>query len=557
MAKWTILSFALMCAVTHDVWLPRRMHFSAEVEASDPLTMQVFYCAATEGNFSSDDSVSAQVRRGRSRVEIDIPAERLRRLRVDFGNRPGRISLSGMRLEGDATIPLEGRDFIFSGDVKEHSIKGDELSVQSSGTDAFAVCVKPLDVAGALDFRRLWRVFPLSALWLLMLFVASRFAVSASARVVSRVGEVMREESVVCSGSRIVSFDFLRIAAFLLVVFAHVVAQAHYVDMPQRWKSGSTYYGLLGVSIFFALSGAALSIGSFRRSTGFVDFAVKRFRAILPPFWVSYVLWMLVLYAWHGKMTMGLDGLKVVQTVFGMDGYFRGQYSNYGLIGEWFLGAILLTYMFAPIVHKAMSARVKVALPSLVAVFGLSVLSVELTPVLGESITLWNRVPCFNVAVHLFEFAYGMFFFMLIRPNLRIYAMVATVSLVYLLCYLVFFPTPLFFCTWSGMLAAMSLFSFSCFVLDFVQCSESVSRTVYSLGKLSFLAFLHHHMIIYCLVERHAKLDARQLAYSCLLVVVASYVLAYLTLPVANALENMIFGIRKGGIASSGADMRA
>lgn len=41
--------------------------------------------------------------------------------------------------------------------------------------------------------------------------------------------------------------------------------------------------------------------------------------------------------------------IKLLFTLIGMDGYFLYKYSNYYIIGEWFLGAIILLYLEYPL----------------------------------------------------------------------------------------------------------------------------------------------------------------------------------------------------------------
>ena len=116
-------------------------------------------------------------------------------------------------------------------------------------------------------------------------------------------------------------------------------------------------WGGVFVSVFFMLSGAALyynwsdRMKTFLGKNGVLDFYKKRWLAIFPMF---YTAW-LVMYIINSKKlgTWYWGGLRrnFILTFLGMDGYFMHHGQNYYCLGEWFLGGIILVYLFYPLLQ--------------------------------------------------------------------------------------------------------------------------------------------------------------------------------------------------------------
>ena len=76
----------------------------------------------------------------------------------------------------------------------------------------------------------------------------------------------------------------------------------------------------------------------------------KRFLRIYPMFWIAYTT--LFLYNFYcNKHIPYLNNFKLIISYLGMDGYLSYLIPNFYIIGEWFLGAIILIYILFPVLR--------------------------------------------------------------------------------------------------------------------------------------------------------------------------------------------------------------
>lgn len=154
------------------------------------------------------------------------------------------------------------------------------------------------------------------------------------------------------------SLDFVRVLAAVMIVVFHYNAVS--VMMPEIDKPVLLflYYangtmGHIGVSLFFILAGASLMVSSPERLNA-TEFLRKRFLAIFPIYWMTYAAFFVHNYLI--KRALGFDKplWRLLLTVIGMDGYLNYIIPNYYLLGEWFIGCILLIYLLYPLLYQCM-----------------------------------------------------------------------------------------------------------------------------------------------------------------------------------------------------------
>jgi peptidoglycan/LPS O-acetylase OafA/YrhL len=87
------------------------------------------------------------------------------------------------------------------------------------------------------------------------------------------------------------AFDFVRLVLALFVVFAHS-RYLYQADDILHWQAkyfDNLHAGTIAIWGFFAISGYLVT-NSWQRSSGIVDFVVKRYKRIFPGFWVSILV---------------------------------------------------------------------------------------------------------------------------------------------------------------------------------------------------------------------------------------------------------------------------
>lgn len=92
------------------------------------------------------------------------------------------------------------------------------------------------------------------------------------------------------------------------------------------------------------------------------DYYKKRFLAIFPLFWLAY-LFAFLEHFYHSKSMPNVPKITFLLTVIGMDGYLYDYVKNFYMIGEWFLGAIIILYILFPL-YRFIMCKCKWVLPA-------------------------------------------------------------------------------------------------------------------------------------------------------------------------------------------------
>ncbi|MDE6759415.1 MAG: acyltransferase [Lachnospiraceae bacterium] len=160
---------------------------------------------------------------------------------------------------------------------------------------------------------------------------------------------------------RVYYIDGIRFFAVLLVVISHfnvgleqyqiTIGGTHWI-IPSIFANGD--FGTLGVSLFFIISGFSLYY-NYENDFNVRTYFKKRFLSIYPQFWCSYILVFCYLFFNYKEFWFevgeSIPTKRFLLTILGMDGYFLYLGKNFYLIGEWFLGCIILIYLIFPLLR--------------------------------------------------------------------------------------------------------------------------------------------------------------------------------------------------------------
>ncbi len=148
------------------------IRFDAKVERKT--SFQVYYSTERGGAFSESNSVSKDVSKTPDfqRVSMTIPAKKIRRFRLDFGNRPGKVSIKNLVLDGATRFELT--DFSNCSfkrvDFKESS--RNLLSIVSTQRDPYLAYDSELDLDARwhFDWNRNWSLLVICGVCFFLLF---------------------------------------------------------------------------------------------------------------------------------------------------------------------------------------------------------------------------------------------------------------------------------------------------------------------------------------------------------------------------------------------------
>lgn len=154
---------------------------------------------------------------------------------------------------------------------------------------------------------------------------------------------------------RIRSFDFVRAACTLGIVLNHFAIESHSEGLQRylyEFPSGGGSLGYTLVTVFFLISGCLLYL-NHREVPDVSAFYAKRWLSIYPSFYLAY-LPALALYRLTNPSFFSDRRLhQLVFTLIGFDGYLAGRFRTWYILGEWFLGAIIICYLVYPLLSKA------------------------------------------------------------------------------------------------------------------------------------------------------------------------------------------------------------
>lgn len=300
---------------------------------------------------------------------------------------------------------------------------------------------------------------------------------------------------------RVLYLDIIRIIGFLVITAYHfsVAVGVHgiaasYIDIYVGFNSFR--WGPIALFCFFMVSGAAL-IYRYEEELSLKEYYKKRFLGIFPLFWLAYFFVFLVNF-YDAKSIPEVPRINFFWTVIGMDGYLNEYVSNFYLIGEWFLGAIIILYILFPL-YRLIMCKNKYILP---VVFLLG----------GFWLTYYNPFPMMiekNPIMCSMYFVIGMLFEMLRKsPNQK--AMVigrriaaAVGAGMYILIYTV--ERTKHFINGYHRVFILSI-SFYVIIMEVSTWmkSERVQRLIVAVGRHSFSYYLLHHVFLRRYLEHFA-----------------------------------------------------
>lgn len=102
-------------------------------------------------------------------------------------------------------------------------------------------------------------------------------------------------------------------------------------------------FGFIFVTSFFCISGSVLYY-NYPKINSIKTFYFKRWKSIFPSYYICFAyFFMKNVFKYHKLFYKG-HWYKLLLTILGLDGYFSYKINNYYLVGEWFLGAIIIIY---------------------------------------------------------------------------------------------------------------------------------------------------------------------------------------------------------------------
>jgi peptidoglycan/LPS O-acetylase OafA/YrhL len=291
------------------------------------------------------------------------------------------------------------------------------------------------------------------------------------------------ETSAPMSSDRLYGLDVIRVIGILLIILFHYNAWSErIISSSVLLVKNYTFLGAIGVSLFIILSGASLFY-STKTDFDVITFYKKRFFAIFPMFYLVYSSCIILALLFHQyDLTVARNPLSFLLTIVGLDGLFSPVIPNYYLIGEWFLGCIVILYLMFPGIRYIFNINSHLAVIIGIIIFFL------LQEFYHYSLPL-QTVPLFRMA----EFVFGMYYMYYSNQGIRFHSVIIAIILIFTI-FLTCFDD-----VFSGQMQ-MNIYNLVTFIILFniSKCisGETLKKIISFLSRYSYPAFLVHHIIL-------------------------------------------------------------
>ena len=285
--------------------------------------------------------------------------------------------------------------------------------------------------------------------------------------------------------------NVIRLVSFAGIVFYHIVVELAARDMigpgsEALYCNSNVHIATSAVALFFMISGASLMFSSNKEKTFRIGkYYKKRVLRILIPYYIASLIPFLVIC--NGQVPAAIRKWKLIFNVFAMDGYATvwGLDVMYLMIGEWFMGCLVILYLLFPLLRYLVCRFPFVTFLTATAAYAL--------------LALWDPFPIgphLNVVFKGYEFLLGMYLITAVDsiPRKLLFPVIA----VFLLC-----PVPLpVHPTFAITIMAVCLYVLFAKLEPVFAKAPAFNRVCSACCKYSYEIFLIHHFVIVIMIDR-------------------------------------------------------
>lgn len=286
---------------------------------------------------------------------------------------------------------------------------------------------------------------------------------------------------------RLFYLDFVRAIAAISIVITHYNAVFLFANPPVTncyvidANVFNIYIGGFGVSLFLIISGAAL-MHVYGGQLDIKLFYWKRCKTIYPMFWIAYLVGFSYFYIIRkGWSATTVPKWHILYSILGIDGYVAELTDTFYLLGEWFLGFIIIFYLIFPLLKGIMDKHPVILAIAVVVIYVYFQCHYSMT--ISSSKNLFVRLP---------ELLFGMYFIKYIK-KVRLPEVLCALLVIILNTFIKPQISEDIQTTYIGIASFIVLV----YVSYLLQKSELVKCCCSWVSKYSYAIFLVHHIVIY------------------------------------------------------------
>lgn len=323
---------------------------------------------------------------------------------------------------------------------------------------------------------------------------------------------------------KIEGVNFTRTICALGIIFYHFFrASASQYPLFTTYANGT--WGEVNVAIFFMLSGYLLyyNHSSVNRLSAFYK---RRFINIFPSFYIAYIFLYLERVFQSGKIFWSGPKWKLIFSVIGIDGFiFYRQPDDYYLIGEWFLGAIIILYTLYPLIIWILNKNAVIS-TLLVLVLYVILLLNQNNITNKASHTITSSLLSFYIGILLCKYCRHQ----IVRP-LSVIAMAIITVLFY------FVPQRFMDENIHYHIFAMALFIVFLWIGSFLDKCRPIRGLLAFTGGLTYEVFLLQHVVILALLQVKNPVSVKKSICLCFMVTIVIFFYAWCLSSVSNVVK--------------------
>lgn len=290
---------------------------------------------------------------------------------------------------------------------------------------------------------------------------------------------------------RILYFDAIKFFAVICVFVCHFARTLEYYQISYNFKIlpnniFSVYTGTIGCVLFFIVSGAALMY-VYQEKIYLKMYFRKRFLAIYPMLWVAFVIFFVLQFYINKEYDKSIPVWRLLFTITGFDGLLGFFCSTFYIVGEWFLGILIIMYILFPILRK------------LVNEFPYATLTVSI--LIGLIVDYSYNNPYISVTLVPLAWIPAIVFGMVFVKCIKIVSIRVTVLSMFILALFTLFDLSFFREMTRIYIVGISLFIVLVFLFENSQSILFRSVSVL-ISRYCYPVFLVHHRIMYIFMKR-------------------------------------------------------
>lgn len=165
--------------------------------------------------------------------------------------------------------------------------------------------------------------------------------------IINNNNSLINQKIIHCKKIYLKEIDFVRASCSIGILIFHYFCHSR-GSFKFLFNTANSGWGFMFVTSFFAISGTVLYY-NYPTIISIKKFYFKRWKSIFPSYYICFLYFYLSNVFKYKKIFYRLHWSRLIFTVFGMDGYLLYRFETYYLIGEWFIGAIIIIYALYPI----------------------------------------------------------------------------------------------------------------------------------------------------------------------------------------------------------------